>query len=138
MKLFSDADESVREAASRCFWQLSAYAVARERELCIAFVNSPSYAAYSHHLLRKIAESPDVPAEVVAMAAERFNKTFGREAGDIRTGASADASEVSVMLIRAYSQTPSDLVREQALNAIDEMLEAGAFGVEQSLEAFRR
>ncbi len=138
VKLFSDSDASVREAASRCFWQLSAYAVAQERELCIAFVNSPSYAAYSHHLLRKIAESPDVPADVVAMAAERFIKTFGREAGDIRTGASADASEVSVMLIRAYSQTPSDLVREQALNAIDEMLEAGAFGVEQSLEAFRR
>ena len=138
MKLFYDSDESVRDASSRCFWQLSAQAVARERELCIAFVNSPSYMANSHHLLRKIADSPEVPADVVAIAANQFIKTFGRQAGDIRTGASADASEVSVMLIRAYSQTPSDLVREQALNAIDEMLEAGAFGVEQSLEAYRR
>jgi hypothetical protein len=135
---FSDTDESVREAASRCFWQLSAHAVATERELCIAFATSPSYAAHSSELLRKVADSPDVPVDVVVIAADEFIKAFGRQAGDIRTAASADASDVSVMLIRAYSQNPSEVIRQQALDAIDRMLEAGAFGVEQSLEAYRR
>ncbi len=138
VKLFSDTEESVREASSRCFWQLSPQGVAAERGLCIAFVTSPSYAGHSHELLHKISESPEVPTDVAVLAASEFIKTFGRQTGDIRTAASANASEVSVMLIRAYSQNPSEVIREQALDAIDRMLEAGAFGVEQSLERYRR
>ena len=79
-----------------------------------------------------------MPVDVVVEAANQFIGQAGSAAGDIREAAAADASDVSVLLIRAYSQNPSADVRARALDAIDQMLEAGAFGVEESIESYRR
>jgi hypothetical protein len=138
IRLFSDGDDEVRQAAAGCFRQLPKSQLATNRELCVAFARSVAYEKYSYFLLRGLAETPNAPVDVVVEAADQFIRRAGWAAGDIRQAAAADASDVSVMLIRAYSQNPSSDVREQALDAIDRMLAAGAFGVEESIEAYRR
>jgi hypothetical protein len=138
IRLFSDADDEVRQAAAGCFRQLPGSQLVTNRDLCIAFARSEAYEKYSYFLLRGLAETPGAPVDVVVEAADQFIRRVGGAAGDIRQAAAADASDVSVMLIRAYSQNPSAHVREQALDAIDRMLAAGAFGVEESIEAYRR
>jgi hypothetical protein len=137
-RLFSDADDEVRHAAANCFRQLSASQLIINRDLCISFARSEAYEKYSYFLLRGLAEAPGAPVDVIVEAADQFIRRAGRAAGDMRQGAAADASDVSVMLIRAYSQNPTASVREQALDAIDRMLAAGAFGVEESIEAYKR
>lgn len=137
-RLFSDADDEVRHAAAGCFRQLRGSQLVTNRDLCMAFARSEAYEKYSYFLLRGLADTPGAPVDVVVEAADQFIRRVGGAAGDIRQAAAADASDVSVMLIRAYSQNPSAQVREQALDAIDRMLAAGAFGVEESVEAYKR
>src|SRR5437667_1777454 len=125
--LFSDSNERVRDGASGCFQQLTAAQLASNRELCLGFIRSPAYRAHSQVLLRRLAESPGVPVDVVVTAAKQFIMHAGSAAGDIREAAAADSSDVSVLLMRAYSQNLSPDIRSEALDAIDRMLEVGGF-----------
>jgi hypothetical protein len=138
VKMFWDGEEGVRDAAAACFDQFGVAHVKAQHDLCLSFVRSPAYQKNSQSLLRRLADMSDAPVDIVVEAADQFVRKAGIGAGDIRQAAAADASTVSVLLVRACSQNPAPEVKEQALNAIDRMLEVGAFGIEESVESYER
>jgi hypothetical protein len=75
---------------------------------------------------------------VTCVVCERFLETVGFDAADIRTGSSADAHQVSQLVVRVYGQTTDTALQVRCLDLIDRMTQIGVYGLENALESYNR
>jgi hypothetical protein len=101
-------------------------------------IAGPAFDAAVPQLLITLEQAPDRAYDLILAAAERFVGEHPKELGDISTAAAGEARDLSSLVTRAYAQVTSDEARERALDLIDDLLLAGAYGVETALDDARR
>jgi len=138
VQLFDDPEESVRAAASACFRSLRGEDIAYFVRLIEAFVQSRAFAKHYHEVIYPLTQTTSLLSAVTCVVCERFLEIVGFDAADIRTGSSADAHQVSQLIVRVYSQTTDSALQTRCLDVIDRMTEIGAYGLEDALESYNR
>ena len=136
--LFNDEEKEVREHAASCFRQLHTEPLAVYRMLIEAFLASPAIGDASYDLIDLLEETPEQASDIVVSVAERFLDIVGPEAGDISSRASLEASKVSKVLIRAYTQATDERVKSRCLDLVDRMVKIEAHGLAEALGAYER
>ena len=136
--LFNSPYEKVRSKAGTCFHGFEGEELSAYEGLIDAFVQSPAFARHYFNLIYSLDQTTAKLPNVTCLACERFLNTFGREAGDIRTGHSADADMICRLIVRAYSQTRDEGLQARCLDVIDRMTQTRAFGFEKVLELYDR
>jgi hypothetical protein len=133
--LFNSPDEKVRSKVGTCFHGFEGEDLGAYEELVDAFVESPACASHYFHFIYALDQTTARLPNVTRLACERFLNTFGREAGDIRTG---HADMVCRLIVRAYSQTRDEGLQARCLDVIDRMTQTRAFGFEKVLALYDR
>lgn len=137
-KLFYDESPEVRKSAAHAFSTLQGRDLADFESLALAFIDSPAFEQEQEQLLWALDRCEvALPAATLRMA-ERFIEVAGPSVGDLSTRHAAHASDVGELVIRVYSQASEQLIRERALDALDEMTAMQAYGLDQALLAFER
>jgi hypothetical protein len=135
--LFADPSPEVRREAGQAVSSLPPESLGDHQSLIRAFVTSPAFednpGLFFHHL----AESASLPGDLALLACERYIQVARGAAGDIRTAASASAGDVSRVAVRAYDHG-KDLVRERALDIIDNLLKVAAYGIGPAIDKYER
>ena len=103
-----------------------------------AFVYSRAFAKHYHDIIYPLTQTTTPLPAVTCVVCERFLEIVGFDAADIRTGSSADAHQVSQLIVRVYSQTTDSALQARCLDVIDRMMEIGAYGLEDALESYNR
>jgi hypothetical protein len=136
--LFNSPHEKVRSKAGTCFHGFEGEELGAYEALIDTFVQSPAFASHYFNLIYSLDQTTAKLPKVTCLACERFLNTFGREAGDIRTGHAADADMVCRLIVRAYSQTRDEGLQARCLDLIDRMTQTRAFGFEKVLAFYDR
>ncbi len=138
IQLFDDPEEPVRAAASACFGSLRGEDMADFVRLIEAFVQSRAFAKHYRAIIYPLTQTTIKLPAVTCVVCERFLEIVGFDAADIRSGSSADAHQVSQLLVRAYSQSTDTTFQARCLDVIDQMTQIGAYGLEDALELYER
>ena len=133
---FGDESSAVRDAAARVAASLRGRPLEDHRELLKRLIASDAFSAALPQLLITLESATSEIADVAAELIRRFVKVFGSEAADVRTGAAGDARQVAELAIRIYAEDPDR--RHEALDLVDHLLAAGAWGVEDIVGAAER
>ncbi len=136
--LFNSPYEKVRSKAGTCFHGFEGEELGAYEELVGTFVQSPAFASHYFNLIYALDQTTAKLPKVTCLVCERFLNTFGREAGDIRTGHAADADIVCRLIVRVYSQTRDDDLQTRCLDVIDRMVQTRAYGFEKVLTLYDR
>lgn len=137
-RLFDDDSSKVREAAVRSFWHLRRHDLGAFEGLARALLGSKALAEGRAPLLHALAGSTVEVADVVVALAEQTVQTVEGLA-DIRTSAAGDAKELSELLVRMLSDEAVDAaLRARALDVLDRLVAAGAWGAVDTMEAVER
>lgn len=137
-QLFNDPDAAVRDAAAQCFRGLEGVELGQFTKLIEAFAASRSMADEASPLLHAMERTTAKLPDVTCTACEKFLDIAGPQAADVRTSLAGDAITVSVLVIRAYSQTDDTQIQARCLNLIDRMSQMGAHGLDGPLSLFDR
>lgn len=78
-----------------------------------------------------------MPTELALHACERYLAVVGVEAGDLRTHSAISAKWACQIAVRCHDQADGE-VRRRALDLIDGLLEAGAYGATEAIQAYER
>ena len=136
--LFNSSYEKVRSKAGTCFHGFEGEELGAYEALIDTFVNSPAFASHYFNLIHALDQTTAKLPKVTCLVCEQFLNTFGREAGDIRTGHAADADIVCRLIVRVYSQTRDEGLQTRCLDVIDRMVQTHAFGFEKVLALYDR
>jgi hypothetical protein len=137
-QLFNDPDERVREQAAKCFFRFEGEELSEYVNLIEAFVDSHAFETDCSHLIDALKETTAKLPDITCLVCEKFINSFGLASADIRTHSAGDASEVSELLIRVYSQSNDETMRSKCLDLVDCMIQMGAYGLYQALQQFER
>jgi len=88
--------------------------------------------------VRALEDSPVQLPDLVCKLAESCVKTFGTEAGDVRTSAAAVAMDLSKIVVRLYSQTENKDTQSRCLDLIDAMERNNFMGLSDELQRLDR
>jgi hypothetical protein len=133
---FADASPKVREAAGRCFHELSSDQLCREGPLIDAFLESPAFEHAAAFLLMGLEKAVDRLPDVVCRIPEQALKLFQSENG--KGQQTWWTHQMSTLVLRLYRQTREASVRKHCLDAIDSMIELGLGNVGSELEKLER
>ena len=136
--LFDDEDEAVRQRAATCFQQFEDRGFEGYEELIGAFVESRAFLQSAHEILYALKRARSRLPGVTCLVCERFLDQFGESAGDISTRASGLAMDVAKLVFRTYQQHQGDEWGDRALDLIDRLCLAQAYGVREEFEEFER
>ncbi|WP_419940255.1 hypothetical protein [Candidatus Palauibacter sp.] len=136
--LFDDEDEAVRQRAATCFRQFEDRGLEGYEELIGAFVESRAFPQSAHEVLYALKRARSRLPGVTCLVCERFLDHFGESAGDISTRASGRAMDVAELVFRTYQQHQGDEWGDKALDLIDRLCLAQAFGVREGFDEFDR
>lgn len=131
VEFFSDPAPEVREAASTVF-------TARDKDtetllaiLTAPFVASPAFNKHAELLLRALERATGPSVEITLMTCEQIVGALDPSAiGDTAEGLGHDLSEI---IVRAYADAGDDVQRNRALDLIDLVLQADAYGLTRAL-----
>lgn len=137
-KMFYDTSAEVREKAASCFGKFENNQLGDFIALVESFVDSPAFSDGHEFLIRALEATTAKLPDIVCVIAERFIEAVGQESGDLRTRLPFEAEKIGQLLLRAYSQAIEPNLKRNCLNAIDRMLEVGAYGVDKALTTFDR
>jgi hypothetical protein len=126
-EFFDDDSEEVREAAARLAAALRDRDLEPYKEILIRLIESRSFSNASTHLLLTLERTASPVGDIALIFAERFLARQGGDIGNIATRAAGDSRDVAALLLRTYAQSPTH--RFEALDLIDQLLLAGAWGV---------
>ena len=138
IKLFNDAAEDVRVAASDCFRQFEGDQLGRYDSLIGKFVESKAFPDNYHQLLRPMEQTTAKIPAVILSACERFINIAGPEAADIRTRQAGEVNSVIQLIMRVYQQNSEKGVQARSLDLIDRLMELGVYGINEAMENFER
>jgi hypothetical protein len=125
---FDDVSSDVRDAAARVAPALRNRPLERHRDLLKQLIASKAFAAAFPQLLITLEAADSAIADVALELIRRFILDSGIDSADIRTRAAGDAHEVAELAVRIYVEDPDR--RGEALDLVDRLLAAGAWGVE--------
>jgi len=139
IQFFDDEDSGVREEAAKVFWRLEAEDLRLFRDVGLAFVPSRAFAADHDHFVHALERSTAEVTDLTLALAKRMLEESPEELSDVRTRGPAEARSLSALLVRSLASRRRDAdARREALNWIDRLLAAGAWGVTDALVAAER
>ena len=137
-RLFGDESPKVRQAATRSFWHMRRQELGEFEELVRALLSSRGLAEGRSQLMHALETSTAEVADLVVELAEKMLENV-EGLGDIRTTAAGDAKELGELLIRVLGDTRDHpALRAQALDVLDRLVAAGAWGVVDAMESVER
>lgn len=132
-ELFGDESESVKREASRCWVVLSPDQIAERGSLVGAFAQSMRPDDDIGVLAYKLQQATlPLPVEVCDLA-ERALATYGAKAATIQFAEAGAAYNLAPLMIRLHEETSDPIIRRRILDAIDGMVRAGFFGINERL-----
>ena len=138
VRLFGDDNEKVRSEAASCFHGLEAVGLKSYAKLVEKFTVSKAFGDAPYPVIHALIEDTAALPEATCLVCERFGEMFGSEARTIQTRAGGEASRVSQLLVRVYSQTTDRTVQERCLDLVDSMAAAGVLGLDEALVQYER
>jgi hypothetical protein len=138
IRLMNDDEDEVRRAAAAVAPHLREHPLQPFAGLLRALIDSPSYDHATPQLLLTLQYAPDKVDELVLRAAHRFIDVFGKDAADIRTGASGDAHYISELVVRGLAQSRDRADRAALLDVLDLLLELGVYGINDAIAKSER
>lgn len=138
ISLANDDDEDVREQVASAAASLRGHSLRPFASVLTTLTASASFEKALPQLLITLAEARDKIDDLIADTAQRFIDLFGSASPDVSRSAAGEAREVMELVLRAYAQAATHDARITALNLIDQLLAAEAFGIEELVEAAER
>lgn len=138
LTLAQDEVEAVREKVSTCFWRFQDEQLGEHIDFVNSYVNTKAFSASNRTLLHAFKTTTDRLPDVVCSVCERWLQVTGSEASDLRTLASAEAQDVSDLIVRVYVQSKDASVQRRCLDVIDALARLSLYGLSQALLAFDR
>jgi hypothetical protein len=138
MQLMNDEDDEVRKAAAKVVPNLRERPLRPFADLLEALIDSPSYEHATPQLLLTLEHAPDKVDDLALKAAQTFLTVFGEDAGDIRSGAAADAHYISELVVRGLAQSRDRQHRAALLDVLDSLLELGVYGISDAIAESER
>lgn len=138
LPFFADTEEAVRTKAANAIRKIEKLETAEQAKLLGAFLDANPSAAALEPVIRAIEDSPVKLPDLVSRLVEAGVRAFKADAGDISKHGAMVAGDLSRIVIRLYTQADDEQIRERALDAIDEMEEAGFFGLAEELGKIER
>jgi len=137
-RLFDDDSTNVRQAAAHSFGRMRRHELGDFEDLARALLRSRALQEGRSQLMHALEESTaDVSGLVMELAEQMVERVEGL--GDIRTAAAGDAKDLSELLIRVLGDVDEDAVlRARALDALDRLVAAGAWGVVDAMDSADR
>lgn len=119
---FNDPDPDVVAAAAEVAGALRGHPLRDVDEVLRALVSSPALTGALPQLLITLEHAPDTLTELVLDVVAAVLDRHPNEAGDIRTGISADVHHGFELVMRAYEQSHDAALRARALDLVDRLL----------------
>ena len=136
--LFDDEDEAVRRRAATCFREFEDRGLDEYEELIETFVESRAFLQGTHEILGALERTRSRLPGATCLVCERFLDHFGVSTGDISTRAAGESMEVAKLVFRTYQQHQGDEWGDKALDLIDRLCLAQAYGTHERFEEFER
>jgi hypothetical protein len=136
--LVADDDDDVRRAAAEVAGALRGHALRPFEAVLKALMASEAFRPALPQLLITLERAPDRVDDLALLCAQRFVQVFRTDAADIRTGAAGEARKVGRVIIRGLAQGRTRAERAALLDVLDELLLAGAYGVDQMISESER
>lgn len=135
---FTDPSPEVREAAITCFYSLEGERLSDYEQLLTAFGTSPAFDHDTSAVFHVLESSRHPLPSVVIDLCERFTAGHQAALGDLSTAAAGAGIYVSSLVIRLLAQHTDPHVRTRCLDLIDQLVLAGAHGIDDSLDKIER
>jgi len=137
-RLFSDLDAEVRRAAAACFEKFEGDDVREFEGLIETYIRSPALSPGRDHLLHALERTTANVPGIILSIGERFFDVVGHDAGDISTSAALGSTQLSKLIVRAYSGAYNPEVKTRCLDLIDKMVLLRALGLDDFTAEFER
>lgn len=132
--LFTDESEVVRREASKCWITLESDQIASRGSLIGAFAQSMGPGDNVGVLVHRLQDArTSLPAEVCELA-EQAVSAYGPKAASIQFAEAAAAHYLAPVMVRLHEETHDSVFRGRILDAIDEMVRAGFYGIDEQLK----
>lgn len=131
--LVEDPDPKVRHAAAEVVVVLRGEPLRPHAELLDHLITSRAFEAAVPQLLITLEQAPDRVDDLILAGASRFVNEHRDELSNMSTAAAGEARSLSALVLRAYTQAATDDTRKNALDLIDDLLLADAYGVDAAL-----
>lgn len=135
---FKDSAESVRDEASRAFYQLDGEPLGDYSQMIAAFASSEALADGAAAVLHSLESSRQPLPIVVLDVCEAIVLLHRSEISDIRTAAAGDVNYVVKLVLRMNAQYDTADVRRRCLDLVDELVSLRAYGIDEDLNAIER
>ena len=135
---FDDTEEAVRSGASKAFFRVSGEWLLQSKEYVLRFIESRAFESDPYDVLRVLEESNLAVPDVVCRAAERVLGFLGEEGTHVAYRGSMVAKTLSTLVVRQYQQAVDEALKRRCLDLIDQMEEAGYFGIDAELSRLER
>lgn len=133
-----DADDVVRAGAWKAFSNVSDEWLIRSKEFVLRFIDSKAFESEPYYLLHALEESSLAVPDVICRAAERVLEFLREEGAHVAHRGSMVVRSIATLVIRQYQQAADSNLKTRCLDLIDQMEEAGYFGVDTELAKLER
>jgi hypothetical protein len=130
-RFFNDPDPDVRKAAAAVAGRLRDSDLRPHEGLLGALIASVAFVDARAQLLITLDRATSPIGSLALATAERFLAEHSDESAPIATAAGGNAREVAQLILRAYAQEAEPDGQRRALDLIDKLLRAGAWGVDE-------
>jgi hypothetical protein len=137
IKLFNDSEKDVRSQAARCFYKFEEDELKDYTNLIEKFVQSPAFETDSYDLIYALENTTAKLPETTYLVCDRFVQNMLAEQSQEREFG-RDASTISELLVRLYSQTKDKKLQSQCLDLIDRLFEMSVYGLDKALHEYER
>lgn len=138
LPFFSDTEEAVRTEAATAFHKIGKLETAEQAKLLGAFLDAKPSADALEPVIRAIEDSPVRLPHLVSRLVQVGIEAFKEDASNISKNGAMIAGDLSKIVIRLYTQADDEQIKNRALDAIDEMEQAGFFGLAEELGKIER
>ena len=137
--LLDDDDDGVRDEAVRAFWQMNAEDLAGQEEVARSALLGKSYRQARQHVLYAIERSTADVSDLILLVAAKMLDEDVASLSDIREHIAGEAKDLGTLLVRVLGDRETDpLAQRAALDALDKLCAAGAWGIADALAVVDR
>jgi hypothetical protein len=137
-RAFSDSSSKVRSAAVTCFYSLEEQHLSEYEKLLEVFSNSTALHDNTSAVFHMLELSRQPLPRMVLDLCENFVSQHHAALGDISTAAAGTGIYVVQLAVRLHAQHIDSDIRSRCLDLIDQLVIAGAQGIDDNLEKIKR